>query len=269
VNKYKNILKIKTMKKLKPLILIFVLMTAGCSVIMNLVSNKTNINTSDLTDVSKNLKINTGSEDADQSISNWLDDKSNKISNDLKSKMKDAIVKFSESYNVTDFNYAIAFGDNSTPYESKGNFKQAKSFVYYLADPQSMGNEPPKIKGQNYNYGGEILYVSNKYKLSENSFRQALKVYQDAGLQDSAFASLTVSNLGLLYQTTGRYSKAEEFTQNALNQRENGNDKTGYAASLNNISVLYKDMGMYTESEENIGKAQKFLEKENKKETVN
>ncbi|MCD4792148.1 MAG: CHAT domain-containing protein [Bacteroidales bacterium] len=191
-----------------------------------------------------------------------LYDKSEEYINDkFKEQWKETLTNFSEGYDVTDFNYAISFGDNSTPHEAKGNLKQAKGFAIYLADPANTNEIPPKIKGQNFNYTGEILYVSSSYKMSEKSLLKADKIYNENKLSDSTFASLTLSNLGLLYHTTGRYALAEEYTKKALEKREKGADKTGYAASLNNIAVLYKDMGLYTKAEEYIIKAQDYLKK--------
>ncbi len=143
------------------------------------------------------------------------------IGKKFKAQWKETVTNFSQSYDVTDFNYAISFGDNSTPYEAKGGLKQAKSFAYYLADPTNVTNIPPKIKGQNYNYTGEILYVSSSYKMSEKSFLKANKIYEKERMTDSTFATLTLSNLGLLYHTTGRYTLAEEYTLKALEKREN------------------------------------------------
>lgn len=181
---------------------------------------------------------------------------------------KETLIKFSQSYNVTDFNYAVSYGNNSTPYESKNNIKQAKSFAYYLANPTNTEEMPPKVKGQNYNYTGEIMYVSSNYKSSEKFFLKALNLYQKNRLTDSTFAILTISNLGLLYHTTGRYALAKEYTLKALKMREKSSDKTGYAASLNNLSVLYKDMGLYTDAEELIIHAENFLKKTNKDKTI-
>ncbi len=204
----------------------------------------------------------------DAEMSRYWNKTEHYISDKFKEEWKETLTKFAESYDVTDFNYAIAFGDNSTPHESKGNLKQARSFAYYLADPTNVTNVPPKIKGQNYNYTGEILYVSGSYKMSEKSFLKAEKIYNDEQLSDSAFANLTLSNLGLLYHTTGRYTLAEEYTKNALTKREQSSDKTGYAASLNNLAVLYKDMGLYTDAETYIIKAENHLKSSGETQTV-
>ncbi len=180
---------------------------------------------------------------------------------------KETLIRFSQSYNVTDFNYAVSYGDNSTPYESKGNIKQAKSFAYYLADPTNTRQMPPEVKAQNFNYTGEILYATSSYKSSEKNFLKALEIYEKNNLTDSAYAVLTLSNLGLLYHTTGRYALAQEYTLKALHKRENSQNKIGYAASLNNLAVLYKDMGLYTDAEDYIIKAEDFLKKTGKEQT--
>jgi tetratricopeptide (TPR) repeat protein len=199
----------------------------------------------------------------DPELNRIFGESTNYISEKYQKEWKETIIKFSESYDVTDFNYAVSFGDNSTPYEAKSNINQAKSFAYYLADPTALNETPPKIKAQNLNYTGQILYVSSSYKMSEKSFLKAYEIYETEGMTDSAFANLTLSNLGLLYHTTGRYALAEEYSLKALDKREKTQDNTGYAASLNNIAVLYKDMGYYTQAEEYIIKARTQLEKEN------
>ncbi len=204
----------------------------------------------------------------DPDISKYWNKTEQYIGDQFKKQWKETITNFSESYDVTDFNYAISFGDNSSPHEAKGSINQAKSFAYYLADPKNVTDVPPKIKGQNLNYTGEILYVSSSYKMSEKSFLKANKIYNENNLSDSAFAGLTLSNLGLLYHTTGRYALAEEYTLKALEKRENSKEKIGYAASLNNIAVLYKDMGYYTKAEEYIIKAENYLKETGKENTI-
>lgn len=255
-------LKKKPMSKLKIIFIIFSIFFLGFINKLQsqnwkkLIKENVKIKTNKLLDET----INVVSPDLTKNMSN----SEKYVAKKFKSHWNETIKNFAESYDVTDFNYAISFGDNSTPYEAKGNLKQARSFAYYLSDPKSVTDVPPKIKGQNFNYTGEILYVSSSYKTSEKSFLKAKKIYDENGLSDSTFASLTLSNLGLLYHTTGRYALAEEYTKEALVKRENSSAKTGYAASLNNLAVLYKDMGLYTEAEEYIIKAEKHLKSENK-----
>lgn len=204
----------------------------------------------------------------DRDMSRFVDASEEYISDKFKEQWKQTIMKFAESYDVTDFNYAISFGDNSTPHEAKGGLSQARGFAAYFADPTSVGDVPPEVNAQNLNYSGEILYVSSSYKMSERSFKRAYKIYERENLTDSAYASLTLSNMGLLYHTTGRYTLAEEYTKKALEKREQSDEKVGYAASLNNLAVLYKDMGYYTQAEEYIVKAENHLKEIGQENTV-
>jgi len=254
---------VTNMKKLYTLFFISLILT-GCTLFQTISENADLVgNITPDVNISNSGIINNIASDA-------MDASLGYVKDEFKEKWKETVTKFSESYNVTDFNYAISFGDNSVPYESKGRFKQAKGFTYYFADPKNTVETPPKIKGRNYNYSGEILYVTNRFRLSEISFMKALSVYEEAGFGDSVFTTLTVSNLGLLYHTTGRYALAKEYTMKALNKREGDeSDRTGYAASLNNLAVLYKDMGLYSEADENIRKASVALEQTGNSETVN
>lgn len=205
----------------------------------------------------------------DSAITNKINEKVNTATDEFLQRLDKELDRFKDCYSVADFNYAISFGDNTAPYESEENYKQAKTFLYYLAEPDDVGKSPPKVEGQNYNYAGEMFYVSNKFAQAEISFKKAINIYESANLQDSTFAILTYSNLGLLYHTTGRYSLAEEYSTKALVLREKNHfDTVGTAASLNNLSVLYKDMGKYSDAEDYIIMAQNELEKRNEKQTV-
>lgn len=258
------------MKKIKITSILIVLLSFG--IINNIQSQSWKKLIKD--NVKKNVNIKTNKlldetiDAVSPDLSKHLSSSEKYIAKKFKKQWEKTVTKFAESYDVTDFNYAISFGDNSTPYEAKGNGKQARSFAYFIANPDNVMDAPPKIKAQNFNYTGEILYVSSNYKSSEKSFLKAYKIYEQNGLTDSSFASLTLSNLGLLYHTTGRYSLAEEYTKKALKKREATSEKIGYAASLNNIAVLYKDMGLYTEAEEYVIKAENHLKKINETNSV-
>ncbi len=84
--------------------------------------------------------------------------------------------------------------------------------------------------------------------------------YENAGIKTGQNYSQAVSNLGLLYQSTGRYTQAKPFINQALKLREGSDNKTMYAVSLNNKGALLKDIGEYTESEKYFTDAIKFLE---------
>lgn len=161
-----------------------------------------------------------------------------------------------ESYDVTDFQYAILYGDNSSLYESSENYKKLSNFAYYLLDLDA----PATVQARNLNTAGEILFATSHFESAEKSINESYSIYKNQNLLNSTEAILTMSNLGLLYQTMGKYGLAEIFTKDALNARETNNqDTTGYAATLNNLGVLYKVEGKYTESENYFNKSADYL----------
>jgi len=163
--------------------------------------------------------------------------------------------KSRENYSSVDYNYAVSFGDNSSLYENKETFKSLQKVSLYFLDKQSFENIPPLQKSQDLNSLAETMYASGKYKSAEFSFNQSLYILNTNGYENSAEASLVISNLGLLYHNTGRFALAEEYTLKALEMRSNNPEQIGISASYNNLGVLYKDMGFYSESEVYLEKA--------------
>jgi CHAT domain-containing protein/tetratricopeptide (TPR) repeat protein len=168
---------------------------------------------------------------------------------------KNLTIKYLEesrnNYDPTDFNYAVSFSDNSGLFESEEKYRRYEKGLLYALSPESMQSRTPEQKSEDYNDVGEVLYASNKFKAAEASFMAAYLINSTEGLESTKRGALVISNLGLLFHTTGRLSKAEEFTQKALViRRDQLNDLDGVGASLNNLAVLYKDLGRYTESED-------------------
>jgi len=247
------------MKKKLIFLLLTIFVISGCKTLMDTISSLSGVKIPEIT--VPEIKIN--SENADiinPLINNKIEQTTDLLAEEIAKKLDEELDRFKDCYSVADFNYAISFGDNTAPYESEENYKQAETFLYYLAEPDDVGQSPPNIEGSNYNYAGEMFYVANKFNQAELSFKKAISIYEAANLQDSTYAILTYSNLGLLYHSTGRYALAEEYTRKALVLREkNSKDATGTAASFNNLSVLYKDMGRYTDAEDYIKMAEEQL----------
>jgi CHAT domain-containing protein/Flp pilus assembly protein TadD len=83
-----------------------------------------------------------------------------------------------------------------------------------------------------------------------------MALYNDDGKSESKEMALVLSNMGLLYQTMGRYTKAADYTDQALKMRESlAPGSAELAASINNKAVLYKDMGRFNEAETLIEQA--------------
>jgi len=175
----------------------------------------------------------------------------------LKIKAKENI---ETSYNVTDFQYAILFGDNSSLFESKENYQNLKGFSYFLFENKASD----LIQARNSNTAGEMLYITNHFEVAEKAFLKSLQIYEKIKYLDSTDAVLTMNNLGLLYQTIGKYSLSEKYLNMALSKRKNPEkDTSGYAATLNNLGVLYKIQGNFTEAEQYLKLAESFVKKNN------
>jgi len=172
--------------------------------------------------------------------------------------------KSHDEYDASDFNYAVSFSDNSALYETEEKFGRTQKVLLYALNPDSYENRTDKEKADDYNDAGEMFYASGRYKNAENCFNNALQLYQKETSNESKQTALVISNLGLLYHTTGRYALADSFTKKSMYLRAKLiDDKKGLGASLNNLAVLYRDMGLYNESEEYITQAAEIIKKAN------
>lgn len=168
--------------------------------------------------------------------------------------------KSREEYDPSDFNYAVAFNDNSGLFENKEKFQRVEKGVLYVLSPESYRNQTAVQQARDLNDLGEIFYASGRYRSAWTAFSSAMVLYLGEGMENSAEAIQVMSNLGLLYHSSGRYSQAEKITFETMEKRQQySGDLPGMGASYNNLGVLYKDMGRYTESEDYMDKAVKTI----------
>ncbi len=197
-------------------------------------------------------------------IKNAVNVSNSDILNFTKDNIVDHLKKSREEYDVSDFNYAVSYSDNSALYESEEKFGRTKKVLLYALSPESFSNRTPKEVGEDYNDAGEMFYASGRYRTAESCFKSALQTFQEGGMAETKQTALVISNLGLLYHTTGRYFLADSLTKQAMGLRTKlGDDEKGIGASLNNLAVLYRDMGLYNEAEENISRAVDIIKKSN------
>lgn len=164
--------------------------------------------------------------------------------------------KSRKDYEDKAFNYAIIVSDNSALFENEQKIKKYSNVIFGgLTDQKS--NPNPSAKASSKNSSGEIFFASHKYKWASDLFESAISDYEANGLTDESGYTLAISNLGLLYNTTGRFEKSIETTTKALELRKKkfGEKNAVYAASLNNMAVLLKDMGKYSEATDSLEKA--------------
>lgn len=170
-------------------------------------------------------------------------------------------------YDQSNFNYAISFSDNSAFYETTSKLQRNRSMFMNLVVKDRSDYE----KASALNLSGEMLYASGSVNQAQKKFEQAIELYKKIDSTNSLGYALSISNLGLLFQNSGRYTKAIEFNTEALAIRKVR--KPGslvHAASLNNMGVLQKDLGDYDKSEELIKQANQInLEKSEKSKVPN
>lgn len=186
---------------------------------------------------------------------------------------KQDLDKARDSFDSTDFDYAILLIDNSGLFDvkEKGEFlsKLATSGSLVLGTmDSSKSNMAEKARFQLET--GEIAYASKKFSFAEKRFNSAMALYEQAGMLDDIGYLKAIADQGLLFTTMGRFTQAAEFTSKALELRKTkfGAENIGVASSLNNSAVLLYDMGHYNESENTFGAALRIVERNSGKEVM-
>ncbi len=168
----------------------------------------------------------------------------------IKNEAIDRLRKSYEEYDQTEFNYAVSFSDNSGMFESEERYRKLQRGLLYVLEPESYADRSPADKAGDLNQAGEMFYASGRFRSAELSFNSALGIYRLNNMYNSKESANVISNLGLLYHATGRYTGAEEKTLEAMEMRRSiVRDESTLGASYNNLAVLYKDMGRYTEAQ--------------------
>lgn len=196
-------------------------------------------------------------------VNNAGGDAAQKLKDRAKSQLSESLDKSRKEFDESNFNYAISFIDNSGTFE---NDEKGSSVGNSIANAKKLseGNDiSAEDKAYANNRNGELFMATNKFRLAESSFKQAKFFYESSGTNSGLNYSQVISNLSLLYQSNGRYTKAKPFSDQALELRKDMNPKTMYAVSLNNKGVLLKDLGEYTQAEKTFGEALAILKEGN------
>ncbi|GAF75196.1 unnamed protein product, partial [marine sediment metagenome] len=101
----------------------------------------------------------------------------------LKDEMVKRLEKSRNEYDAVDFNYAVSFSDNSGLYESEEKYRRYEKALLYILKPESLEDRTPEEKAEDYNEVGEMLYVSNRFRSAELSFKAAMLIYKLEGLE--------------------------------------------------------------------------------------
>jgi len=195
-------------------------------------------------------------------IGNALKEKAEKL---VKDKLKEKTEEKRESFDTLSFNYAIAFLDKTESFENQQKGEGLIKTADFL-----LNDEEPKTELEAardiYEFGRLNYKMGNQF-LTESNLKLAKLRYGQLSATDEPNYLKTLGLLGLLYSDMGRFTKAEDFTQQAMEGWENlqGKESIGYLAELNNYAVLQINLGNYLNAETIIGELGKQLhaDKEN------
>ncbi|QSE95884.1 CHAT domain-containing protein [Fulvivirga lutea] len=166
----------------------------------------------------------------------------------------------------TSFSFAISVSDNSDLINADTGKDKA---IKLISTFKSNEDDSEQVKARKLKDAGELAYAKGYYQKAEYLLLSAKTSYEESSTDDINYYT-TISNLGLLYSTMGRFTKAFEFTNQALELRKEnlGESSLAYGVSLNNLAVLQNETGSYNESESNITKAISVIESTSGKESM-
>lgn len=183
-------------------------------------------------------------------IKKKLEEKANDV---IKKKIVEKSEEKRSEIDSTSFNYAIAFTDNAGLFEQQEEGEGITKFANtFLKDEEDKSDLDKARSSLDF---GEFLYKKGRYFLAEVYLQATKQEYEALDAKNDVNYFRCIATLGLLYDNMGRYSKAKEFTQEALDLRkENLGEGLAYAASLNNLAVLQLNLGEYNEAEKKLEK---------------
>jgi CHAT domain-containing protein len=155
----------------------------------------------------------------------------------------------------TDFNYAISVIDNSGMMNVRDFDETATKAAYFVL--KNNENKTAAQKARDLLSTAQTLFSRRSFKAAEYYFLAAQVSYESEGITNNINYSKVFSDLGLLYSALGRYNTASQFTEQALEIRQQtlGENSFGYAASINNRAVLYQELAFYNEAEKDFQEA--------------
>lgn len=172
-----------------------------------------------------------------------------------KSMLQRELKNTKDKFDSTSFSYAISLSDKAAQFESKEKLADVVTVSSMLVDDKETKTDLDQAR--EYMDIGEMAYSANGFKLAETQFIAATAILVAGGYEEDPLYGRGMANLGLLYNSMGRYAASEEFTRRGLEVREKyrGKNSRDYAASLNNLAVLNKDLGNYNIAEKQISEA--------------
>jgi tetratricopeptide (TPR) repeat protein len=92
------------------------------------------------------------------------------------------------------------------------------------------------------------LYTKTKYHDALDLTQQIFQIVKENYDHSHPFFTLTMTNLGKLYQETGNYAEAKSHLEKALEIRQKllGENHPVVAQSMTNLGILYQEIGKYS-----------------------
>lgn len=193
--------------------------------------------------------------EAQLGLGGFMSDKADALKEKVREKTVNKWEKQRQAYDESNFNYAISFLDNSGVFETD---EKGSSFANTYINGLNLANKESKtLEDRAYTAlkNGELLMASNKFYLAEQSLKLSKALYEEEGQTGSLNYSQAISDLGLLYQSRGRYTKAKPFDERAVILRDSIGNKGMQIVSVNNYASLKKEIGLYAEAETDLKKA--------------
>ncbi len=186
--------------------------------------------------------------------------------------LNDRFEDMRNSYDSTNFSFAIALSDNSGLYEYEERAEKYKKNLVRVTDAvgitEDLSQDPLKV-AKDFNDLGQFSYANNRFKRAEGLFKLAKAEFENKQAQNTLYYPKVIANQGLLYLTTGRYQEALEANLAALEMRKQLDaNSTAYATSLNNLAMTYKSIGQYNEAEQHFDQALEVIKKNEGKESI-
>lgn len=189
---------------------------------------------------------------AKDQVKNTVTNTKNKTNEAIDKKLE----KSRSEFDASNFNYAISFSDNSGLFETDEKGSRASNTLINTKDFLQGTEHNDYEKAYGYNRKGEVFFAGNKFGSARSMFFLSEQFFLSSDSMNSLAYSQLQNNKALLYQSTGRYTKALESIDKALALREQiAPSSEMLAVSQNNKGVLLKDMGKYAEAEQWLDKA--------------
>lgn len=186
--------------------------------------------------------------------------------------LNDRFEDMRNSYDSTNFNFAISLSDNSGLYEYEERAEKYKKNLVRITDATGITedlSQDPLRMAKDFNDLGQFSYANNRFKRAEGLFKLSKAELENQQAQNTLYYPKVIANQGLLYLTTGRYPEALKANLEALEMRQKLDpNSTAYATSLNNLAMTYKSLGQYNEAEQYFDQALETIKKSEGKESI-